>query len=904
MPWLQPNEMNEVKRMFIKEKELHVKIPSISDKYLFEQFFIPFLWQYAIKIPDWFITWESEKENTLGLFIAFIKRDPESVALPNPSSDDPFDSISLGELAKTDIKYKNFISEWKDISSITDFIRIINKIIPNIFEFLIGSFSANPTDLIKYFIINSHSEIIHKYIVENRQANNLREQIRVRLSSFLNTFDKDVYSVHNRTQLNIYLNKLLKEDYPDLIYGTSGKQVISKLLLDESDVLMADNKFIVNITKSYNARYRKYISGDLLSARETGETASEYEKRILEKSKMEIDNSLNKLVNHLRNLTSNLIFDDWVRLSVKNEIRYKYSTLDPEDYRDGVENLLYWRQRIRGGDSWEPEEVPWKCFKRSDVKFEFFHVQKSKNSINILIKDNFLHIMENAPDLVRTLMNTAELQPLTKSSKKIEEYDGGGELDIDATINFILNAGEIKVMQQSVDKFKERDKARFCFILDTSNSMAETQTRCCAVCGAVEAIRCEHVVADSSNLIEAPSFRYAQFLLTIMILIFKDFMKDAIIGFLDYNFEQQNAFKEFEGDDWEKIIWYIWNVSYPYGDKQKSWARQFTDDVTVNPYTNYYTLGRLYSDYQSFFDGYNTKFVFLITDAEVSDIFNEIFRIKRELGKDGASKKQVIEHVYTNGFPFLKKLTRERYVKFIQVMITNPKKWVIFTDKATNPFTDNLTKIRLLLFLRLRIEYAMIDDLKKFLKQQDENETHNKFMEEMLDEHGTVVISELLSKDRALKERIDTIVLERNINSGKMVKALVRRPFKITDQNKLRVIDDDRFWVVMKELLNYDYDLKPPIEVNRKETRSEILIEKVLLHYPERFHPEQYTTDDSRVFFGTNEKEKIMYMIFLLETWDRNQFVTDYSKLPSSGELQRWVNYIKEQNLTNLRSKL
>lgn len=469
-------------------------------------------------------------------------------------------------------------------------------------------------------LINFIVVVPRNYIIQESQTDKSASfgyrNTKLRLALFLQTFGAKG-DVDNRNELYAYaINKIQARG---LQYSVSGKNKMKQIWKEKTMVTKPDGSqkldypvkelapSIITINKLKNAAA---LIAEFKSNNPQGptETNKDYEKRVAE-----------------------LVLDE-VNLRASS-IRDILSASTPATY-------LADPDRVKWGQACIDTKVPLK----------YFNVIETPQELRIQIRHNMWYIEQYSPDLVRILMDLVDLQPLTRSKTIINEYDGAGELSLEHTARSFAERGELEAIQKDSKRFLERDKARFCFILDVSGSMFQGGTFICIKCGLPNfEARGDTCMSCGGELAVSFPFRYAQFLLTIMIYIFKDFMSEVLFGFIDDNSTFMYAREEYRFDrfeHYEKLIYYIWNLGvYSAG-------------------TNYYTLGQLFMKNADFFDGTNKKFVFVITDGFASDPFST-FRIKFPDSAGGFAT-----HEY-EAFQFLNLIAETRFTNFIYCVIQN-----------------------------------------------------------------------------------------------------------------------------------------------------------------------------------------------------------------------------------------
>jgi len=829
------------------------------------------------------------------LFLDYLKRDSvfNNIQLP---INDKIEKISN---LKASNDYKGNIKSLLDADGLADFMNELFNISPVLKNTWI--LNGNPvtdssiiTRLILTFIIDITQEQIQFIYSKSREDDLLRLRTKVSLGNFLSTFSYElmdvinlatnkkakapyITSIHNRLELYKMVHEILKKENIKCnelgIKKFKAPWIAEK---DQQELILAPLDF--EIPKNVNYLVQFKATKDKFE-KLPNETDDDFKSRIMDFAVKAVDEKLQK-------------------------IRMALEALTPANISTS-------------SNPYQSQFVPWTSFHAIDVDLHYFKVTDSPPKMYIKIRDNFSIILTFAPDITRTLMELAKLQPLTKSKRIITEYDGSGELDIEKTVEMITKYGDFTLAQRESVRFREKDKARFTFIIDITQSMAQSLAKICGNCCMVKEFSdqsydlnpdqswaVKHGKDNNTNdcyfcghhFHPSPSFRFAQFLFTIMIYIFKDFMSEALVGFIDYDFDKDinaNAFCTFQ--DYEALLYYVWDAK-----------------TKISPRTNYYSLGRLYSDFPSFFDGFSKKFVFVITDGMAEDVFHEIFKIQNN-GKT----------LYTDAFPYFKELASNKLINFIYCMITPSDKQsemehelgfrkYIKNDTFSHNYSETLLKLHVRKLLNTTDFQILLIDLKRLdaLAKQYPGWAISQIRDKL--GYGGAALTHLKYLEMFTSRLVDS---SNNVIDYKLKEVPSIDSYKVIEGTSSYLIDivvQATFFELVKKITHYDYNEKlidtkqtpkgpeeyylQTFQVNAKKT-------DVDASYHPSMNPVNRSSELKCADSIPNIFFELTYHLWLLENWDK-VFVTDYFKLALTGELQRFVEIVKKRNLTDLRVNL
>jgi hypothetical protein len=869
--WLTNSEIGQISLNLAAKRTTIVIGNSFADNYIVRPIILPFIKKYFLETSAHIMS-DLDAGMIAGLFNNYLLESFDNIVIPHPDGTKvELSLMSLSSNTKFTIKVKE-LKELLQANRLKDFFTSLFDLSSR----LKATWKIDLDDVVSGILVFALDETqgqIQRIYSEVREEDTLRFRTKIRIGSFLATFgyaqgDK-ITTIHNRKELTRFLRVVLNDF--GLRFKSLGERKIKAVWKTEGFIELEPREIIVN--KRINiAIKRDQLKQEIPKL--PGEKNDDYNTRIVDQAAKEILKTMKEAAKTVSELTP---------LTIASH----------------------------------PKFVPWPSFIAIETDLHYFHVKETADDYYYTVNDNFSLLLTYAPDFVRILMELAKLQPLTRSKRIYTEYDGSGELDIDYTIHLMQKFGEFILGQKESLRFREKDKANFCFILDLSQSMARRDASICATCSAPKefsnsfykstpfnSYRSKQGLSKDENLCYfcgrsfylVPSFRYAEFLFTIMIFIFKDFMKDCLVGFIDYEFDKEikeRAFVTF--NDYESLLYYVWDVS----------SRK-------NVNSNYYTLGRLFTEerHLTFFDGYNKKFVFIITDALAEDIFRQVFV--------SLSSKELVYH---DAFTFLKKLAANQLVNFIYCMITPPgakeemiKQMGFRKIMSQDPFSNNYSATLLKIYVK---ELVNSDAIKPILR--DVKEIHARSQQ-----YGINATLNLVRKEEGyVLPYIDYLVsMTTPIKSGEMITDFRLNPVPDIDSytihpltGVIRIIQLTPFLSLIKKIIRYDYDLKP-----RKISELEIGEGKMIPVFNQTYQIYAQIDDFDRDFKpspdpgtrnaflrvdGMNvpvEFYQLMYHVWLLENWDK-LFVTDYFKLALTGELQRFVEIVKKRNLTDLHRK-
>lgn len=866
--WLTNTEIAQVSLNIATRRSRIVVANSAADTHIVTSLVLPFIKKYFLETSAHVMS-DLTIPVVAGLFINHLSEIFDQITIPHPKD---AKNKTLAELASQP-ELAISVKELKDALASKRLDQFFSQLL-SFSPKLKSSWKVAATDIssaLLVFILDDTQEEIQRIYSEIREEDTLRFRTKIRIGSFLATFgyaegDK-ITTIHNRKELNQMLRSILSDN--GLRFKSVGEKKVKAIWKGPDGVIELDPKEVILSKRINIAVKRDQLKQSMPKL--PGESADEYAMRITEQATSLTLDKMREVSNILRTLKPTTI-------------------------------------------SKHPRFVRWSSFVPIDADLSYFHVKETSDDYYIVINDNFSLVLSYAPDFVRVLMELAKLQPLTKSKRVYNEYDGSGELDIDYTIHMMQKYGEFILGQREVLRFREKDKANFCFILDLSQSMARRDASICGTCSSPKAFsdsfyksapQNSHRVRNGLPVLESAcyfcgheffdvaSFRYSTFLFTIMIYLFKDFMKECLVGFIDYEFDKEIMEKQFYTfTDHESLLYYVWDVS----------SRK-------NPNSNYYTLGRLFTDYVSFFDGYNKKFVFIITDALAEDIFRQVFAI--------FSNNQLVYH---DAFGFLKKLASNQLVNFIYCMITPPEakeammKQMGFRKMISqNPFANNYSITLLKIYLKelvnsnaIRPMLRDVKDMQKYAEQYGENATLNT----VRSQEGYVLpyIDYLVGMTSPIKT--GNMVTDLKINSIPENESYSIHPVT----RVVRITQLTPFLNLVKRIIRYEYDMKPKVISHLESGGKQIpVLNQTYQTYAQiddfdrDYKPEPDPTKRNAYLRvdGMNvptEFYQLMYHVWMLENWDK-LFITDYFKLALTGELQRFVEIVKKRNLTDLHRK-
>jgi len=800
------------------------------------------------------------------LFLEYLKKRIGSIYVQNP--DNPAVTISLVDLS-AEHGWDHKINLLVQTTTLDEFFNQFNGYFPSYLE----DWRLPKGKTIDAVISGLLDSIVLKKIAEfyskDREANYLRQHQHLSIGNFMNSLSPRG-NVDNLRELNDLLSHLLDE-YA-LIYKQSAKIFIR----------------------------------DAIGVKEARRTLKlNFPSRTFQISMKE------SVYYHLEANGGDTLTDDDKDRLVKEFLKKAKESLDfIKDLQPSNVLAVLQQQGI-------PE---WQSFIENKTPLHYYSINGDIDSdtITITINDNFSVIKEKIKELVRLLMNLADLKPLNKSIVKYSEFDGSGMIDIERSLTQIMKTGTFSFIQKIRENFREKDRANMAFILDVTSSMDTSGggIDVCAYCGASKMINCQHYQNQKegeSVFIVSPPFRYAQLMLSIILIMVQDFMREAVFGVIVNEPPPLYVFT-----NPELLLYNIWNYNIFYqkllGSKNRDQERKYAD-FYLGDGTNYKTLGDLKENHAQFFDGQNKKFVFILTDANIGDTFAG-FSIEKKHGRG---------ELKTNSFPYLRAFASDPYINFIFLPITDFTKQThdnvgfraIDQNVKINPFENNVTKSKLILYLlnEFRENDSIVGEVAKHPEKWKGVASITKRTIQVKDDpkHPRASINnvlliqnfrEFLSKIKRIikydSREMDGVMSKNESETREAAIDISAAEVGKRSEFKINIADGEELDETSIELTGRDaieckyYKASGLVKFKVPERDPSFTVLKL-----------QYIINKkigvSIKEFIQQQYKEIAYHIFFYENWDKI-FITDYPKLATVGELQRFVNMVKRRNLLDLRS--
>jgi len=856
--WLKQNDKVRILQAIELESWKYVVKDSFCAIYFFEPFVIQFLKEYLISddsgkyaLNNWYL-------NAENLFVNYFFANIDALQLPDPQETGKHVSLKM---LRQRLTLSQEIADLLGSRTISTIILSFAKFIMDFDQQWIKSRDkAGIARDVGFFIQKLSFQILLNEIATDRELNTLREKNRVSIGSFLNTFNNNINVTDNLTELNAFMRQYLASK--SIIYEEGGTVKLSGIAGKSEGVGL---RKMVRPARFFDVDFDLNAVAWLKKAQDEanrGATKNIRELKIEEK---------NKILNDLRE-----------RLSV---IKEEIKEMVPE-------NIITFLKSF-GID-------PWSSYNEENNKIilhYFTIVESFKFSFKVILNDNFSIIQQKSKEMTRQLLELADLQPLSRSKRIVTDYDGSAEIDAEETIKEIVRTGELITRQKLREQFKEKDKAKIALILDITGSMEQSQAELCVICGQPKIFHCIHLFEPKNdggftfkqeNMIKAPAFRYAQFLFTLMVEIYRDFASEILLGYIDGN---KGAYKLTRYYNFDLLLYDVWNIAGSQGP------------------TVYHNLARLKleeGEAKGFFEGFNKTFVFVITDAQCPDVFHD-FSLNR--------RKGVFK---TNAFPYLKYYAKSPRVNFIYCMINRPftdTKIGGFAAKKQEEILDNYTKTRVQIYLLNLIREQ--DFIKTWVADESQKPAMAAEWSSIASLEGDFLI---IRDPKAFIERLKVFInydsREEEFTNEKQVISKEEVPFKEPEysmkigQSIKRTVDFGSHEVLYASITLTWNQMTIPIRFVKQTSEIEFVVPdgvqeddlfSIQYQYISSKTKErlkewigQDSTDENQAIF-----HEIVYTIFIIENWDVI-FLTDYYKLATVGELQRFVTMIKRRNLLQL----
>jgi len=781
--WLTLLQRQDLFEKIKTERGKFITPNSYADSYLFKHV-LDFIREFFINDENGVNVYDEWENKSAGKFCYYFAEKLLSLSFPIKTPEGNIIIKSIVELLEErtwELKIKNLQHA---SSNLEIFLRALLSVFPLlVIEWNVPIGNVAPT--IVHFIGETVYDIFLNFIAEDKNGNYLRRNVHIPIGLFMNTFDSS-QGIDNAKELGNFTEAVLetsgfKEFDPNknqlqFFYerGSPRKRRETKSIerLGRTMIPFSQNRdYKIDVTKNFKAAI-PFLASKKPRAVVDGvhESDQEYQDRL---------------------------YNDDFLPAFKEKVKAAvtvFQSITPASAPDFFNqfHVKMWQcyQQIGSGKRGSEIDIDLKYYSINGYQEKQIGQQKEivlYPTIMIVFRDNFSILFEYAPAFIAMLMELAKLQPLTKAKIRYVEWEGGA-VDIPKTLRRWEKYNDMGFVERDRVKFKERDKGKIAIILDISSSMTTTddKIKVCAIDGIDSTIKCPH---GDKYYITSPSVRFAQFMATIIIYIFKDFVSEMQLGFIESQYHLD--FRHYEPEDWDILLFDLWNVYITDG-------------------TDYYALQKLEDDTE-FFSGYNKKFVFVITDANESDIFGGGYR-NGNIGN----------------YLALRHIAADKNTNLIYLQISNPKdpEQMGFRKLALDNVIHSYTKTMAKYYILSKLEkLPTLTDL--LLHYNDQNPI--------------------------LEKRAD----------GKLMSK--RFPALIS--------------VINQDLANVDVT----------DTSKSGEIKKLIWE-----DSKNATSGDCMII--------VQYVAWMYANWDM-QFFTDYTKLSLVGELQRFVEMVKNRNFLKLTRK-